>query len=261
MTSSARPEHWQDLIAGYAAGDLNPQEAEVFQQLLETQPELAAAVAAEVAEFQTLIELMYYAPPNPNPPERLRSQILSQAQAIPQETAAAASEGVPPNVPDLTPVSQSRRQTQTKWFRIGGAIAALALLALAIDNILLRQSLQQNQRLAALLRQPKVQLYALQGTEKQQGASASLVITAQQAQATIVTQNLPTLPAGEAYRLWAIVANKADPVFCGQFNSNPGEAVAQWKLPSTDCKTPQKLLITAELANAAPVPAGPLVLQ
>ncbi|QYO64288.1 hypothetical protein [Leptolyngbya sp. 7M] len=44
MTRSARPDNWQDLIAGYALGNLSPEEAEALQQLLSEHPELAEEV-------------------------------------------------------------------------------------------------------------------------------------------------------------------------------------------------------------------------
>jgi hypothetical protein len=99
----------------------------------------------------------------------------------------------------------------------------------------------------------------MKGTKQQLDASASLVINTKQA--TIVTQNLSTLPTGKAYRLWAIVESNPNPVFCGQFNSAAAQSVVQWQLPSASCKAPKKWLITSELASALPVPAGPLVLQ
>lgn len=247
MTPSAHPENWpqnwQDLAAGYASGDLSPEEAAAFQQLLETQPD----IAAEVEAFQTVVDLMRYAPPEQSPPTHLRDQILMQAQASPQ-----------PAQPVQTKPLRQRNPSSTGW-RMGGAIAALAIIALALDNFFLRQSLQQSQPLAKLLQQPNIQLYAMKGTQQQLGASASLVINAEQA--TIVTQKLSVLPSGEAYRLWAIIEGKPDPVFCGQFNSEAVQAVVQWQLPSRDCRTPKKWLITAELASAVPVPSGPLVLQ
>jgi anti-sigma-K factor RskA len=248
MTPSAHPENWpqnwQDLAAGYASGDLSPEEAEAFQQLLENQPDFVA----EVEAFQTVVELMRYAPPEQFPPAHLRDRILMQAQASAQSA---------PSFVQPTPL-HPRNPSQRRW-RIGGAIAAFAIIALALDNFFLRQSLQQSQQLARLLRQPNIQLYAMKGTPQQLDASASLVIHAKQA--TIVTQNLSVLPDGEAYRLWAVVEHKSAPIFCGQFESESVQSVAQWQFPSADCTTPKKWLITAELASALPVPAGPLVLQ
>lgn len=247
MTSSSAhsknwPDNWQDLVAGYVSGDLSPAEAEAFQQLLEMQPD----IAAEVEQFQAVIELMRYAPAEQDPPAYLRDQILSQAEASPQSELS------------LQPAPFSHRP-QTGWRRMGSAIAILAIIALALDNYFLRRSLQQTQSLAQLLRQPNIQLYTMKGTKSQMGASASLVINTKQA--TIVTQNLSTLPAGKAYRLWAIVESNPKPVLCGQFNSAAAQSVVEWQLPSTNCKDPKKWLITAELASALPVPSGPLVLQ
>jgi anti-sigma-K factor RskA len=248
MTSSEPsknwPKNWQDLVAGYASGDLTPEEVEAFQQLLERHPD----IAVEVEPFQTVVELMRHAPAEQAPPIHLRDRILRQAQNTPQA--------------EQTIQAKSLRQpnpSQKRQLKIGSAIAALAIVALAIDNYFLRQSLQQSQALAQLLRQPNIRLYAMKGTKQRLGASASLVIHTNQA--TIVTQNLSPLPDKEAYRLWALAENKSAPVFCGQFKSETAQSVAQWQLPSVDCKNPKKWLVTAELASALPVPSGPLVLQ
>jgi anti-sigma-K factor RskA len=240
------PENWQDLVAGYASGDLSPAEAEAFQQLLETQPD----IAAEVEQFQSVVELMRHAPAEQDPPAYLRDQILRQAELSPQSEQ-----------PLQPAFLRQRPQTGWRmgWRRMGGAIAVIVIIALALDDYFLRRSLQQTQPLAELLRQPNIQLYAMKGTKSQLGASASLVIHTEQA--TIVTQNLSTLPAGKAYRLWAIVESNPKPVLCGQFNSAAAQSVVEWQLPSPSCKAPKKWLITAELASALPVPSGPLVLQ
>jgi anti-sigma factor RsiW len=241
MTPSALPDDWQDLIAGYASGDLSPEEAERFQHLLVMHPELAT----EVEDLQALVALMRYTPPEQTVPPDLRDRLLTQAQTLPQYSRSQAT----------SPLARLNRV----W--VGGAIAALALVALGIDNYRLRQSLQQSQELVQLLRQPNIQLYAMRGTEEQPQAFASLVINPTQAEATIVTQNLQPLPPGEAYRLWAVVENHTDPVYCGQFSSQSDGAIAHWRLPTADCIAPNQVLITLDIADSPPVPAGPLVLQ
>ncbi len=236
MTSPRHPEDWQDLIAGYVLDDLSPAEAEQVQDLL-SQPE----VQAEVEDLQDLVDLLDYAPPNLSPSAHLRTQVLSAAQALGQEEAQ-------PRPP---------AQRRGLWWVLGGIGVAL-LAALALDNLRLRHALEQNQHLVSLLRQPSIQLYTFQGTEAEPEAAASLIIHSDRSQATLVTHRLPQLPAGEAYRLWAILDTVSDPVYCGQFNRE----TAEWDLPTAACgQVPSQLLITAEEADAPPVPAGTLVLQ
>jgi anti-sigma factor RsiW len=76
-------EHLQLMIAGYVLGDLDPDEAVEFEQLLATDP----AIAAEVAQMQNALETAY-APVEISPPSHLRSAIMA-AQAA--ETAQVAT--------------------------------------------------------------------------------------------------------------------------------------------------------------------------
>ncbi|MCU0527645.1 MAG: hypothetical protein MUF72_22835, partial [Elainella sp. Prado103] len=75
MSRAARPDNWQDLIAGYALGDLSLEEAEDLQQTLIDHPELTS----EIDRLQEVLALMPYALPEHEPPDRLREAILSSA--------------------------------------------------------------------------------------------------------------------------------------------------------------------------------------
>ncbi|NCJ08690.1 hypothetical protein GS597_19700 [Synechococcales cyanobacterium C] len=236
MTSPRHSEDWQDLIAGYVLDDLSPAETAQMQGLL-SQPE----IQAEVEALQELVDLLDYTPPEQTLPAHLRAQVLTAAQTLGQEKTQA----------------QPQSQWKRRWWVLGGILVAL-LATLAFDNLRLRQALEQNQHLVSLLRQPNIQLYTFAGTDVEPEAAASLIIHSDRAQATLVTHRLPQLPAGEVYRLWAILETASDPLYCGQFNRD----TAEWNLPTAACsQVPSQLLITAEDADAPPVPAGTLVLQ
>jgi len=255
MTYSPLPENWQELMAGYALGDLSSEEAELLQRLLTENPDLTS----EVDQFQEVLALMPYALPEPEPPPRLRDTILSQAQADQKPVGIFREQRSP---------SQKPRKN-VPWKTIGGAIAALVLITLAVDNYRLRQQTQQNQltigqlqqtvntnaALATALQQPNAQLYALAGTEK---TSGSLVVVPAQNQVTMVN-DLPPLPKGKVYRLWAIAANATQPTYCGEFDAQP---IATWSAPEAACsKNVAQMLITAELAIDPPIPKGELVMK
>jgi hypothetical protein len=146
---------------------------------------------------------------------------------------------------------------------MGAAVAAVLALALAIDNYRLRQTVQTNEAIITSLQQPNAQFFTLRGTENAAAASGSLVVTPTDQAATVLVQNLPPLPSGGAYRLWAIATGKTEPTFCGQFNPQSSQAaVAQWTIPTDVCSTNvSQMLITAESIAAPPTPAGPLVLE
>lgn len=254
MTRSVRPDDWQDLLAGYALGNLSSEEVEALQQLLIEHPELAV----EVDRLQEVLALIPYDVPEQEPPAHLKDTILAAAQAdqgIPQLFP-------PPELPVTQPAKPARRRNLTRWFSVGGVVAAAALLALGIENYRLRQTVQADQAIISTLQQPGAALYALEGTENAAQASGSIVV-APNRQVLVVAQNLPPLPQGQAYRLWALSANAKQPAYCGQFNtSTAGTVSSLWSASEARCSNdPTQLLVTAELVSAPPVPQGDLVLK
>jgi anti-sigma-K factor RskA len=257
MTYSPLPENWQELMAGYALGDLSSEEAELLQRMLAESPDLTS----EVDQFQEALALMPYALPEPEPPSHLRDTILSQAQADKAPVGIFQEERSRPPAP--------KPKKNVPWKSFGGAIAALFLITLAVDNYRLHQQMQQNQitigqlqqqtktneALATALQQPNARLYALEGTQK---TSGSLVVVPAKNQVTIVN-DLPQLPKGQVYRLWAIAANTTKPTYCGEFNAG---AIATWSAPAAACsKNVTQMLITTELVTDPQIPKGELVMK
>jgi len=230
-------------------------------------PDLAEELAALEA---TVHKLPFTAPPQaiaPTLKDRLL-QRLDSVNAAPVATSPSVSQPEP-----LSPFRSlesrgvprqraSRRVSAWVCFGVGGAIAAIACIALGLENYRLRQT---NQAIAArlqTLQQAGNQIYALQGTEKRPNAVGSLVINPQQREAVILVQNLPPLRPDQAYRLWAMPNGAAKPIYCGQFNPPADQITSQWTLPNARCYgAVAQMLITADSANAPPVPAGPLVMQ
>jgi anti-sigma-K factor RskA len=258
MTRSARPDNWQDLLAGYTLGNLSSEEVEALQQLLIEHPELTA----EVDRLQEVLALIPYNVPEQEPPVHLKDSILAAAQAdqgIPQLFEAPLASQPEPSAPQS---SQTPRRNLARWLVVGSAVAAVALLALGIENYRLRQAAQTNQAIIATLQQPNAALYALEGTENAVQASGSIVV-AQNQQVLVVAQNLPSLPQGQTYRLWALSANSQQPAYCGQFNTDEAGTISTlWSPSEARCSTaPTQLLITAELESDPPVPKGELVMK
>lgn len=246
MTHAPLPDHWQELIAGYALGDLSPDEAEEVQRLLEANP----ALTQEVTQLQETLALLPYDLADRQPPAALRSTILTAAQP--------SASPMPPPTPRRT-----TRGIHPRWWGVGGAIAAVLIGALAIDNYQLRRQVAESEEIVALLQQPTTQLYTLQGTEAAIEASGSLVVNSAQDQVVILVKNLPTLPEGQAYRLWAMPQEGATPVYCGQFNTTAAATTTTtWTPPEQECTAiAHQVLLTAELADDPPIPAGELVMQ
>jgi anti-sigma-K factor RskA len=267
----ALPENWQELMAGYALGDLSPEEAEAMQRLLAENPGLTL----EVASLQEVLALVPYALSQQAPPPQLRERILAAAYLQPDTqppaqsiASAAQSEMQPAPVLPLPfrPAAERLTPRSSPWisraYAMGGAIAAAALLALGVDNYRLRQESQEAKSVIAALQQRGTQTYTLEGTDQANAASGSLVV-AQGQRVIIVAKNLPVLPAGQVYRLWAMPSNSKTPAFCGQFNARTEDAVTtQWLAPEATCQsTTVQMLITSEKASDPPVPKGTLVMR
>lgn len=188
MSGSISSEHSQLLIAGYILGDLDPQEAAEFEQLLSHNP----AIAEEVQRMQTVLELSY-APQEIEPPTHLRSSVLSAHRSQPPVTS-------------LQPVPNKPTRRSFPWSRAVHVAAAIAIAVLGINNYQLWQALQASQteaqRLATLV-------YSLQATASGNPAAATVAVDPNRLEAVVTVQNLPPLPPGKVYVLWTVVKQDA----------------------------------------------------
>lgn len=261
MTGPLLPENWEELTINYVLDDLSTEEAEDFRRLLATNPE----VAKEVVKMQETFALMPYALPQQEPPAHLRSKILEAAQA--NTTLAQPSQHI----------REGRGHRFLPWQGIASSIAALLVLALGVDSYRLRQELRETQQTLqtvqrelidartaiAGFQQPDTEIYSLQGIGDTATASGHAVINPNQQEMVIAVQNLPSLPSGQVYRLWAIAENETEPIYCGQFSTDQQGTVSRgWNAPSEVFNANvSQLLITTEAAAAPPLPEGPLVMQ
>jgi hypothetical protein len=147
----------------------------------------------------------------------------------------------------------------------GGSIAAVLALALGLENINLRQQLATTQAkvssqkdLIAMLQAPQTKLVTLKGMDPLSKAAGNVVITPGEAGAIVVLQDLPTLPAGQTYNLWA-VAN-GEKIAAGNFTANPqGRVFVKVPLTSATSDRVTNLVVTIEASPTA-VPQGPMVM-
>ena len=260
-----------ELAPLYALDMLNDDDRRWVEAQAIKYPELAA----ELAEHQLTVNALPYALPSAPIAADLKERLF---QRLAQEPPAAVETPSPSplSVPALSershlealpaaavpaPVRVRSYRRTVIWFQTAGAIAALAAIALLADNFRLRQTLQTDQAIVATLQQPDSVIYSLKGTENASQASGSLVVSPGDQTAIVLVQNLPTLPVGQAYRLWAVAKGATKPAYCGQFN-NHRTGTARWSLPEGVCSAsvPQ-VLITAESATAPPVPQGTLVMK
>jgi len=249
MTSNSLPDNWRSLLAGYVINDLTEDESAQVQEWLARDPEVVAELAALEASWQAIPEGL----PLQSPPPPLRDRVLTAIQSPPVSPAPASVSSSP----------VSRRPA--RWWGLTGlglgwAATGVALIVVMVENQRLKQALIQSEAVVASFSQPNNRLYTLSGTEAQPQASGRLVVDPETVTALIFTEDLPPLKADQEYRLWAIADQ--EPLFCGQFNPDADAFTEQWQLPTAACGDADvQMLITAESADAPPVPAGPLVLQ
>jgi anti-sigma-K factor RskA len=251
MTESTHSEPIQNLLAGYVLGDLSPEEAEQLQQLLATHPDLAM----EIHQLQEVLAVMPYGLPEALPSERVRSQML---QIVQQESRST--------VQDVRP----RNAIVPRRFRAaalaGGSIAAVLALTLGFNNYHLRQQLTATQAqvahqkdLIAMLQQPQTRLVSLKGMDTMVQSSGNAVITPGQAGTVLVLQDLPALPPGKSYQLWAIADGRK--IACGNFTSNPqGRVVIKLPIAATTADQLTGLAVTIETSPTPAAPSGPMVM-
>ncbi|MBX2863682.1 MAG: anti-sigma factor [Leptolyngbyaceae cyanobacterium MAG.088] len=275
-TSDPHPD-WHDLLAGYALGNLSPEEQATLQQILTDQPELQA----EVQAYEETLALVPYAlAPQPLPPG-LEDALITAAQTAPKSHSSQRR-------------PQTRQHPRQRWYQWATAAAVLIATIVGTDNYRLRQQqtrLQtqiqttQNklktseQELAQaqadaeanpaensfeqvidILRQPNALVYSLQGTGDAATSSGSLLTLPNHSEVQLVSHNLPVLPADKVYRLWSVATEQDSPMFCGQFN-NTEVGNVQWTVPDALCNAkPVKVIITIDAVIDPPVPKGPAVL-
>lgn len=226
-------ERIEEMITAYVLGDLDPQEAEEFKRLLANHPTLVD----EVSRLKRTLGLMPYAKVV-EPPPHLRSAVLEAAQSLKRPT------------PKLN----------LRWSIALGSAAAMLAIVLGIQSYQLRQELQSQRDVMIALQQPNVLLlFALKGTGKAPGAFGTVAMDLDDKRAAVAIQNLPVLPAGQVYRLWAVVANEN--IACGQFKADSrGTVINQFPIPVDSYKAPiSRLIVTLESTSSARL-SGPTVM-
>ncbi|WP_287128106.1 anti-sigma factor domain-containing protein [Candidatus Cyanaurora vandensis] len=219
------PEDIEQLIAGYALGNLTPEEELVLQQRLSESPELLN----EVAQLQAALGLLTLEPTAVTPPPRVREAIFAALE--------------PP-----------RRQTLPWGWGIAG-VAALVVAVVGFDNYQVRQQLALNESVTLLLQKPDTQLVNLQSPT---GAQTTGKVLVQEKAVFLTIQNLPPLPGNQTYHLWAITGGTKISLY-GRFNTRPGVNTTQFAAPEGVGPGALVIAITAE-AGPVTTPQGPKVL-
>ena len=168
-----------ELAVEYVLGELSRDEAETFERRVAEDPELAE----EVRRLRATLGLLPFATVT-EPPARLRGRVL-----------AAAGERV------RAPVTRAPRRIV--WSRFAAAAAAALALGFGLDSYRVRRELSLERELTATLHEPNVvHSFALAGTG---GAYGTVALDLDAKRGAVVLKGLRALPAGERYRLWALI--------------------------------------------------------
>lgn len=223
-------ERVQELMAGYVLDSLSPEEEQEFTSFVQAQPELEL----ELAQLREVMGLIAYKCAAPAPPE-LRHRILAAVQPKTIEKP-----------------SFLRQLWQSRWQRrLGLAGVALLVMFLGVDNFLLRQKLTWMQVTVAALQNPETQLFNLQGRQSASQATGRVILDLDTGKAVIALQNLPALPSGDTYSLWAITAKKK--ILCGTFAPTAdGQFVAKLPIPIGEYTSPVQVMQILRGAASAP---------
>ena len=222
----------EGLLVDYVLGQLGRDEARAIERRIAAEPE----VAREVERLRAVLGLVAYAKAA-EPPAHLRAAVL--------RAAAEARKA-------------RRARVRPAWSTFGLAAAALLAIVLGIDNYRVRQELRLERTVTAMLQEPNIVLsFALHGTGTGSGALGKVALDLDSGKGAVAIERLAALPAGQVYRLWALVGEKNVP--CGDFGVNPeGRVVTQFPIPVDSYTAPiAKLFLTVEPTAAPPEPSGP----
>ena len=129
---------------------------------------------------------------------------------------------------------------------------------LAQETAVLKQELERQQSLVALLRDPATKVVALSGLEPAPGARARM-LWHETAGGLLVAQGLPPAPEGKAYELWAI-AGKNAPVPAGVFTVDAKGVGSVRVEPIRVAGAVDTFAVTLEPAAGVPAPTGAMYL-
>ncbi len=239
-----------DLAVLYVLGELSPEEQTAFEGRLAADAELAA----EVGRLRNTFDLLPYGSVTP-PPAGLRDRVIAAAVA---EAGPAPAAPVRTEPAKVVPFPAARPAKRVVWSRFAAAAAAALALALGIDGWRVRRELSLQRDVTALLTEPNVvRTFDLSGS----GAFARVSLDMDAKKGALVAHDLPALPEGKVYRLWAAVGDKS--VECGQFKAAAdGITRTQFVVPVESYTAPiGKLFVTVEPSAPTPAPTGPTVME
>ena len=209
---------FQEQLAAYALGALDPQEAAELEAHLPT----CAACRAELAQFEDIVPALAFSLDVPLEPAGHRERFLSLLNDAAAPTLAAPAPTpvqAPAPVRDTRPAAAPARAWWQAFNPFAGWATAGLMAVLLIAALWWGASAQQHaadaeriqaagqariQAMAAILANPDSRRVALAGQGAFQDAGVQLWVDPTSGHAVLVSDNLAAAPAGKLYELWLI---------------------------------------------------------
>jgi len=121
----------------------------------------------------------------------------------------------------------------------------------------LRKTLAQRDEMLDFLRSPHVKVVSLTGLERAKSAGALLLFDPSSKKALFYGFNMPPLPAGKTYQLWAIVDK---PVSAGTFGTDAGAKSRLIVRSIPEFSRIAKFAVSVEPVGGQPQPTGDIYL-
>jgi anti-sigma-K factor RskA len=228
-------QHIDDLIDAYALGALDADETARVEDHLES----CAACRALAAAARARADALLYAAPLVEPPLDLRARVLWRVHTIAEEERAGRA-----------PALRARQ---------AGSVGRQGLLGRMLGGWRREEGDETLRQLSALLADPEVLVWDVNGTPEAPGARAHLVGPPAGREAVLVTAGLATLPAERAYQVWLLRGGQ--PVPNALFRVGVGGEGRLVVRASTRLRDVDAVAVTPEPAAGSPAPTGPIMLM
>jgi len=269
---------FEESVGAYALGALDADEQRAFEAHLESCPKCAA----DLADLRRVTTGLAMAADAVAPPDDLRARTIARATNQPQ-----ARRETPVPAPPVSIVRPARQRTSFAWLAAAAALAVA--VGLGIYTLMLRSELQDVHQLAenatgqanhlradlvaarqdaartahvlSIIGAPDVVRVDLKGQGDLATAFANVYWSATRGLVMMTAGNLPTLPNGRVFELWAVPPGAgAQPLAAGLFAVDASGTVATMAPPPAVIQAADAFAITIEPAGGSPQATTPIIL-
>ena len=182
--------------------------------------------------------------------ETARLAALQRKSAEQEQLVASLQEEVTRKSGDLSGLQARLAEREAELSRMRTQLAQL-------EQATLRKAIEQRDELVLFLRSPQIKVVALHGSEMAKSAGALLLFDPESKKAFLYAFNMPLLPAGKIYQLWAILDK---PISAGLFGTDAGHKSRLVIRRIPELAHINKFAVSLEPAGGRPQPSGDIYL-